>query len=184
MQAYLNGTILTHTQDGAIVVVAGVGYDCTGSWLKSVALGTQIEFYTYHYLENQSIPRLIAVKTAQARELLIELLSVSGVGPKMAGRILDTFAPPELITAITTGDITTLSRVKGLGKKTAQKIILELGKTLVLDVSVESHPYFDALVSLGFSRSEIETAIQTTDVSGLSDNAAVSALLRALGRST
>lgn len=184
MQAYLNGTILSHTKDGAIIVVAGVGYDCTGSWLKTLPVGTALELYTYHYLENQSIPRLIAVKSSVARELLIELLSVSGVGPKMAGRILDALTPPQLLTAITSSDVTTLSQVKGLGKKTAQKIILELGKTLVLDSTTKSHPYFEALVSLGFSRSEIESAIQATDVTGLSDNAAISALLRALGRST
>ena len=183
MQAYLAGTILEHTNDGAIVLVAGVGYACAGSWLKSIPPGDEVTLFTYHYLENQSVPRLIAVKTSASRELLIELISVSGVGPKMAGSILDALTPHALLSAITSSDIDTLTSVKGLGKKTAQKIILELGKTLVLDSTVATHPYFEALVSLGFTRSEIETAIKSTDVTGLSDNQAVTALLRSLGRS-
>lgn len=182
MQAYLKGTILSYTKDGAIIVVNGIGYDCTGSWLKSRSVGSTIELYTYHYLENQSIPRLIALKSAESRELLIELISVSGVGPKMAGRILDTFTPADLISAITSSDVARLSQVKGLGKKTAQKIILELGKTLVLDQSSPSQPYVEALISLGFSHSEIEQAAKSTQLTGLSDNAAISELLRTLGR--
>lgn len=181
MQAYLKGSVLTHTKDGAIVLVGDIGYECLGNWLKNLTIGTQIELYTYHYLENQSIPRLIAVKSAQARELLIQLLDVSGVGPKMAGRILDSFTPSELISAITSGDITLLSHVKGLGKKTAQKIILELGKTLVFDSTVSSSPYYDALISLGFGHNEIETAIKATDTTNLNENQALSAILRSLG---
>lgn len=172
---------MAHTKEGAIIQVGDIGYECLGAWLKTLLVASPIELYTYHYLENQAIPRLIAVKSVEARELLIELLSVSGVGPKLAGRILDSLTPSALITAITSSDVDALSKVKGLGKKTAQKIILELGKTLVLDTNVQAHPYFEALTSLGFSRSEVEVAIKQTDVTGLSDNQAVAALLRSLG---
>lgn len=181
MQAYLKGSILTHTKDGAIVLVGDLGYECLGNWLKTLTVGTQIELYTYHYLENQTIPRLIAVKSNEARELLIKLLDVSGVGPKMAGRILDTFSPSVLISTITQGDLTTLCHVKGLGKKTAQKIILELGKTLVLDSAITSSPYYEVLSSLGFGNAEIESVLQKTELSDLNENQAITALLRSLG---
>ena len=100
----------------------------------------------------------------------------------MAGRILDALPPAKLISAITVGDLSTLTSVKGLGKKTAQKIILELGKTLVLESSSATLPYLDALLSLGFSRSEIETAVKNTDVTNLTENQAITVLLRSLGK--
>lgn len=180
MIAYLKGTILAHTSHGAIVQVGDIGYDCIGGWLLSQQQGSVVELYCYHYLENQSIPRLLAVSSLEARSLVISLLDVSGVGPKMAGRILDHLTPANLITAITTGDLDTLSKVKGLGKKTAQKIILELGKTLILD-STTTSPYSEALLSLGFTRSEIDAALKNTDVTGLTESQALSALMRNLG---
>ena len=180
MIAYLKGTILTHTGHGAIVQSGDIGYDCIGGWLMTIAPGSTVELYSYHYLENQSIPRLLAVSSLDARSLVISLLDVSGVGPKMAGRILDHFTPSNLVTTITEGDLDTLSRVKGLGKKTAQKIILELGKTLVLDTP-SSSPYSEALLSLGFTKSEIDTALKNTVLTGLTESQALSALMRNLG---
>lgn len=180
MIAYLKGQLLSHTKTGAIITVGGVGYDCIGGWLLTQAVGTTLELYTYHYLENQNLPRLLAIPSLESRSLLISLLDVSGVGPKMAGRILDALPPRELVTAISTGDLLTLSRVKGLGKKTAQKIILELGKTLVLD-SPTASPYTEALLSLGFTRSEVDSALKETDLTNLNEAQALSALMRHLG---
>lgn len=181
MIAYLQGTITSYTKDGAIILVNGVGYECIGLWLKQKPLLENISLYTYHYLENQSIPRLIACQSQSGKELLLQLLSVSGVGPKMASRILDVLSPDQLIKAISSSDLATLSQVKGLGKKTAQKIILELGKTLVLTSSTSS-PYLDALISLGFSNLEINQAIEKLDLSKMNENQAIAAILRTLGR--
>jgi len=180
MIAYLKGTLHEHTSSGAIISVTGIGYDCIGGWLHTKTKGSELELYCYHYLENESIPRLLAVPSLEARSLVISLLDVSGVGPKMAGRILDSLSPKELVTAITTSDLDTLSHVKGLGKKTAQKIILELGKTLVLDTTPTS-PYAEALLSLGFTKSEIDQALKATDTTNLSESQALSALMRNLG---
>ncbi|GAB4027262.1 MAG: Holliday junction branch migration protein RuvA [Candidatus Microgenomates bacterium] len=180
MIAYLKGTILAHTSQGAIVQSGDIGYDCIGGWLHGIKIDDSVELYCYHYLENQSMPRLLAVSSLKARSLVISLLDVPGVGPKMAGRILDHLKPDSLIAAITAGDLDTLGQVKGLGKKTAQKIILELGKTLVLDSSSTS-PYSEALLSLGFTKSEVETVLKNTDVTGLTESQALSALMRNLG---
>lgn len=182
MIAYLKGTILAHIEGGAIVTTDNIGYALIGTWLSRRAIGTSVELYCYHYLENQSIPRLLAVESLEARGLVISLLDVSGVGPKMAGRILDTLAPADLVSAITTGDLSTLSKVKGLGKKTAQKIILELGRTLVLGSNISS-PYTEALLSLGFTKAEVDHALKTTKTDGLSESQALGALMRNLGRS-
>lgn len=181
MISYLSGSILTHTKDGAIILVSGVGYECLGSWLTRISVGETVTVYTYHYLENQSIPRLVGCVSLQSRDLLLQLLSVSGVGPKMASRIIDALAPARLIKAIQESDLATLSSVKGLGKKTAQKIILELGKTLLTE-SAASSPYHEALLSLGFSSLEIARAVEQTELSGLTDDQAITAILRSLGR--
>lgn len=180
MISYLSGKILTHTSSGAIILVGGVGYECLGLWLTKFAEGQPVQCFTYHYLENQTLPRLIATPDLASRDLLIELLSVSGVGPKMGGRILDALGRERLVTAITGSDVDTLSSVKGLGKKTAQKIILELGKKLVLETGVKSK-YFEALGGLGFTPREIDLALSKIDTENLDENQVIATLLRNLG---
>ncbi len=148
MIAYLSGKLLHHTKDGAVIDVRGVGYEAIGLWLGRVSVGTEVVLYTYHYLENQTIPRLIGCQTQEGRDLLIELIGVSGVGPKLAGKILDAASPKSIKSAITSADLDFLTHIKGLGKKTAQKIILDLGKTLVEAVSSANSYIYDALIEL------------------------------------
>ncbi|MFH2085631.1 MAG: Holliday junction branch migration protein RuvA [bacterium] len=182
MIAYLSGTILHHTKDGAVVLVAGIGYEVLGFWLGRIALGTKLDLYTYHYLENQTIPRLIGCPTKEGKDLLLELISVSGVGPKMAGKILDAASPATIKAAITAGNLDFLMSIKGLGKKTAQKIILDLGKTLVeATTSAESYIY-DALRELSFDKREIDHVLEKLDLTGLSESAALSLVLKTLGK--
>lgn len=182
MIASLTGKLQTHTPDGAIIEVQGVGYDVVGLWLGRVALGTELTLYTYHYFENQSIPRLIGCESKEARELLMELITVSGVGPKLAGKILDAATPAAIKSAITSADLDFLTQIKGLGKKTAQKIILDLGKTLV-EATTSAHGYiYDALRELSFDKREIDRAINQTTIEGLSESQALSAILKTLGR--
>lgn len=182
MIAYLDGHILHHTQDGAIVVSGGIGYEVIGLWLGHQSVGATLELYTYHYLENQTIPRLIGCQSKEGRDLLIELISVSGVGPKLAGKILDAATPSAIKTAITTGDLDFLTHIKGLGKKTAQKIILDLGKTLVEATSSANSYIYDALRELSFDKREIDRVLESTDLTGLSESAALSLVLKQLGK--
>ncbi|HBD02415.1 MAG: Holliday junction ATP-dependent DNA helicase RuvA [Microgenomates group bacterium GW2011_GWC1_46_16] len=184
MIAYLSGTLLTHTAGGAIIEVGGVGYDVIGLWLGRQTVGSKLSLYLYHYLENQSIPRLIGCPSAEARSLLLELISVNGVGPKMAGKILDSASVPALKTAITSADLDFLTTIKGLGKKTAQKIILDLGKTLV-DSQSSAHGYiYEALRELSFEKREIDRAIEHSDLTGKTESEALGIILKALGRTS
>jgi Holliday junction DNA helicase RuvA len=138
--------------------------------------------YTYHYIENESLPRLIGCQTKEGRDLLIELITVNGVGPKMAGRILDAASVPAIKTAITTADLDFLTHIKGLGKKTAQKIILDLGKTLVEATTSANSYIYDALRELSFDKREIDHVLETVDLTGLSESAALSLVLKQLGK--
>lgn len=182
MIAYLSGKLLHHTKDGAVIVVNNVGYEIIGLWLGRQSIGTELSLYTYHYIENESIPRLIGCQTKDGRDLLIELITVNGVGPKMAGRILDAASVPAIKTAITTADLDFLTHIKGLGKKTAQKIILDLGKTLVEATSSANSYIYDALRELSFDKREIDKVLETVDLTGLSESAALSLVLKALGK--
>lgn len=181
MIAYIKGTLLTHTHDGAVILSGNIGYEVIGSWLSRVTPGTAIESWIYEYLENENIPRMVSCQTLEARSLFLQLLSVQGVGPKMASRIIDAMDAGKLVTAISSGDVDTLSTVKGLGKKTAQKIILELGKILVTDVGTANTGIFDALSSLKFTPREIQAAIDATDLEGMTENQRLSAVLKTLG---
>lgn len=182
MISYLSGQLLHHTKDGAVVVVSGIGYEIIGLWLGRVTLGTEITVHTYHYLENQTIPRLIGCQSKDARDLLIDLIGVSGVGPKMAGKILDAATVASIKTAITTGDLDFLTRIKGLGKKTAQKIILDLGKTLVEATTSANSYIYDAMRELNFDKREIDRVLESVDLTGLSESAALSLVLKSLGK--
>lgn len=182
MIAHLSGKLIYHTKDGAVVEVSSVGYEIIGLWLGRVKLGEQIDVYTYHYLENESIPRLIGCQSLAARELLLQLISVSGVGPKLASKILDAAPPQSIMSAITSGDLDFLMNIKGLGKKTAQKIILDLGKTLVEATSSANSYIYDALKELSFDKHEIDRVLESLDLTGLSESASLSLVLKSLGK--
>lgn len=184
MIAYLSGIIKAHTKDGAIILSDGLGYEVLGLWLGRLRLNEKVQAFTYHYLENQSIPRLIGCQSLEARGLLLELISVNGVGPKMAGKILDAASVPALKSAITGGDLAFLTGIKGLGKKTAQKIILDLGKTLVASTDSAHQFIYEALRELSFDKREIDRALQSLDLTGLSESSALAKVLQALGRKT
>lgn len=184
MISYLSGSLLHHTRDGAVILVGGIGYEVIGLWLGRQAIGTELSTYTYHYIENESIPRLIGCQTKDGRDLLIELITVNGVGPKMAGRILDAASVSAIKTAITSADLDFLTHIKGLGKKTAQKIILDLGKTLVEATTSATSYIYDALRELSFDKREIDHVLETLDLTGLSESAALSLVLKTLGKKT
>ena len=182
MIAYLTGEILTHTKDGAIIITGDVGYEVIGLWLGRISVGTKITLYTYHYLENQSIPRLVGCQTQEGRELLLELISVSGVGPKLGSKILDAATVSAIKAAISSADLDFLTHIKGLGKKTAQKIILDLGKTLVEATTSANNYIYDALKELSFDKREIDRVLESIDLTGLSESSALSLVLKQLGK--
>jgi Holliday junction DNA helicase RuvA len=182
MIASLKGTLQNHTKDGAIIDVGGLGYEVIGLWLGRITIGTDLSLYTYHYLENQSIPRLVGCQTIESRELLLELIGVNGVGPKLASKILDAGPASTIKSAITSANLDFLTSIKGLGKKTAQKIILDLGKTLVEATSSANQYIYDALKELSFDQREIDRVLATLDLTGLSESAALSLVLKQLGK--
>ncbi len=169
------------TAETAILDVNGVGYEvyCSGGAFRKLTTGSVGELYTYLQVKEDGIT-LFGFADPKEKELFLKVISVSGVGPKMGIAILASLSADEFARAIATADVKRLSAVKGMGKKTAEKIILELhGKISAAEVlgasedafgSVEAAPAakssaedeeaIAALMGLGFTRTESAQAVK------------------------
>ena len=186
MIAYLRGKVLTTTLETAIIDVNGVGYEvyCSGGAFKKLTVGLVGELHTYLQVKEDGIT-LFGFADPKEKELFLKLITVSGVGPKMGISILAAMSAEEFAYAIATADVKGLSKVKGLGKKTAEKIVLELhGKISAAEVlgasgesvgeitqpTVKSTPQEEeaitALMGLGFTRTESAQAVKKARENG------------------
>ncbi len=174
MYEYIRGKIAELAPAFVVVETNGIGYYLNISLQTFTALGNQTEGLLYtHLIVREDAHILYGFFSRQERELFRLLISVSGVGPNTARMILSTYAPNDVCTIISTGRADTLKSVKGLGIKTAQKIIVEL-KDKIINVSASadmtsgsatpSDELFDeavaALTMLGFSRQNSEKVLR------------------------
>lgn len=167
MYEYIKGTVAEVAPAYAVIDAGGVGYYLHISLETYAAIEHDTETKLYvHYVVREDAQLLYGFSTKAERELFRLLISVSGVGGNTARMILSTYSPRELQGIITAGNAVLLKNVKGLGLKTAQKIIVELsGKLMTLGADAgEALPAvggsFDealaALVMLGFARATAE----------------------------
>lgn len=173
MVAFLRGTALLKTEDYLILDVHDVGYRIavTKNYLAEVKIGDELELFLYHYIR-EDMNDLYGFKEAVELSLFEKLISVSGVGPKSALAILNLAPATALQQAILQGDDMMLTKVSGIGGKTAQRIILELrGKLASLADASTYGEEVEALVSLGYSSSQARTALQkvSTDITDSSE---------------
>jgi len=171
MIASIRGEVLDVALDHAVIEASGVGYriNATPSTLSTLRRGTEARLVTAMIVREDSMT-LYGFADADARDLFSTLLSVSGVGPKIALATLAVHDAPALRHALADGDITALTRVPGIGKRCAERMVLELrdkvgpvGAAVGLP-SVNGHavrgPVVEALVGLGFALKQAE---ETTD---------------------
>ncbi|MBN1428224.1 MAG: Holliday junction branch migration protein RuvA [Anaerolineae bacterium] len=171
MIASISGTLQSRRDDSIVVQVGGVGLEVLiPSSVFNVLgeIGQPVALFTYLVVREDSL-RLFGFATEEERGLFDLLLTVQGVGPKLALSILSIFSPEMLANAIHGDDPEVISRVPGVGKKTAQKIVLELkGKLLpetlppgLAAVSRLDTEVIGALTSLGYSIVEAQAALQS-----------------------
>lgn len=187
MIAFLRGKVLTTTAETVILDVNGVGYEayCSGGAFRKIVQGETAELYTYLQVKEDGVT-LFGFATPKEKELFLKLISVSGVGPKMGISILAALSADEFAQAVATADVKRLSAVKGLGKKTAEKIVLELhGKISAAEVisaggdsmtateiapvtklSLQDEEAVSALTNLGFTRNESVQAVKKAKENG------------------
>lgn len=183
MISYIKGKILEKGNSYIILENGGIGYKVfvTPEALDS-KIGDIVDFYIYHKVseDGQSLFGLPNFSTLQFFELLI---TVSGVGPKVALAILSAAHADSIKQAIANQDSAIFTRISGVGLKTAEKIILELKNKVVSDrlQSVNSD-VFEALVALGYNQREIREVLKKVDVN-LPSNQQLKEVLKLLGKS-
>ncbi len=178
MYDYITGRIDELTPASVVVECGGIGYVLNISLRSYEELEgkSEIRIYTHQYLVRDELPVLYGFTSKSERELFRMLIAVSGVGGNTARMVLSTYTPAELRQIISGGNVPMLRKVKGLGAKTAEKIIVELRDKMVgVDVSdsdAASYPAVSspvqeavdealkALVMLGFSRTASEKAVK------------------------
>ncbi len=128
MITFLEGTLIEKQPGRAVLNVGGVGYEVLiplSSFERLPPEGAACKVLTYHHVREDA-QELFGFATEQERRLFLMLYSVNGVGPKTALGVLGGLSVREIKTSIAEGDVKRLSSVKGLGRKTAEKIIVEL----------------------------------------------------------
>ena len=128
MFAYLNGRVAEKGLNTLVIDVGGVGYLLSVSMntlQETPPVGELMKVYT-HFSVREDAMELFGFASAEEKGMFVRLLTVSGIGPKVALSILGSMPLRDLTLAIVTGDVTSLSRAPGVGKKTAQRIALEL----------------------------------------------------------
>lgn len=127
MYDHIVGEVIEKQAARAVLLAGGVGYELKVpmSTSSQLELGSTTRLFTILHVIDGT-PTLLGFATKTERELARQLLAVSGVGPAMCLAILSAHAPVDVATAIVAGDVTTLQRVKGIGKKTAERLCLEL----------------------------------------------------------
>ena len=165
MYEYIKGTVAEVAPAYAVIDVGGVGYYLHISLETYSAIEHETETRLYvHYVVREDAQLLYGFSTKAERELFRLLISVSGVGGNTARMILSTYSPRELQGIITAGNAVLLKNVKGLGLKTAQKIIVELSGKLMApgadDGGAQPGAALAALSMLGFARAPAEKVLR------------------------
>lgn len=178
MYAFIEGEVCEKANGSLILLAGGVGWQliCSNNTLSAApALGEKMRCYTFLSVREDAM-ELFGFATREEKELFLQLTSVSGVGPKTALGLLGAMPLRDLNLAILLGDVNALSRAPGIGKKTAQRIALELkDKISQADVSDSAGALPDAsgspaaadsvseaveaLIALGYSSTEARTAV-------------------------
>ncbi len=182
MIAALHGTLRARESRAVLLDVGGVTFRVfTGGWLLKANQGEEIECFTYLHSTDETL-ELYGFSTTDELGLFQSLLKVSGVGPRSALAILSETPASELRQAIINADPLPLTRASGIGKKTAERIILELSGRLVQQAEPKADDALDALERLGYSRKEASSALRQVDDSVTDVRDRLRAALRALNK--
>lgn len=198
MIGYLRGTVDQLFPETCYIDVQGVGYRVflPASTREKLTVGLSVRLYTYLNVREDAL-HLFGFLTLEEQEMFLLLLTVNGVGPKMALAVLSAMKPEGVRMAIGRNDLTALTRISGVGKKTAERIVLELrdkiGQMANLSVADSSGESFDsstggvyqealaALLSLGYQQNEILPKIRKHQDSAKTAESLIRAVLREMG---
>jgi holliday junction DNA helicase RuvA len=181
MIAHLRGKLLEKHPNQAVVETAGVGYDVTISvptFSELASVGSEVALHIHTHVREDQLA-LYGFGRPEEKQLFEKLITVSGIGPKLAMTILSGMAADDMATAIRGNDIARLTRIPGIGKKTAERMVLELrdklppagaGKVQTIpSLNAVQEDVLSALVNLGYQRAAAEKALSSVDKNGAFD---------------
>ena len=163
----VRGKLIHMDSSTAVVECGGVGYNCqtTMNTLKNLRLGDEVTLYTYLNVREDAM-ELFGFSAKTELETCKTLIGVSGVGPKAGLAILSELSPEQVAMAIATDDIKTITRAQGVGKKIAQRIVLELKDKLAKSLSSEDTSLPSAAAAANAAMGNIPKAIEALGVLG------------------
>ncbi len=168
MIARITGTIINSTDRYVILETGGIGYRvfATAETLLKHAHASEVSLWTAHIVREDA-EELYGFETTSDLDLFELLLGVSGIGPRSALGIMNIATIGTIARAVNTNDVSYLTKVSGIGKKTAEKIIIELRDKLPAlytnDIDESMHDVLDALVALGYTESKSRDTIRSLD---------------------
>ena len=184
MIAHLSGTLLSKQPTSAIVDVSGVGYEVViplSTFYELGENGSPVQLRIYTHVREDAL-QLFGFKTARERELFLQLISVNGVGPSLAIKLLSGMNADEMIASIRTNNLARLVAIPGVGRKTAERLVVDLRdkiaalsspaleEELAAQAAAAGSPSspdamrddaISALVNLGYQRAAAEKAVKT-----------------------
>lgn len=158
MIAQLTGKLLQKHPTAVVIDVQGVGYEVTvplSTYYEIGEIGSTVSLLTYTYVREDAL-QLYGFRTAREKDLFLRLISVSGVGPKLAITILSGLSVDQLIPAIRTNDVARLMAIPGVGKKTAERLIVELRDKLVALSSEEAEAAYRQMTAVEAADEEVK----------------------------
>ena len=197
MIAHLSGTLLSKQATSVILDVGGVGYEITipvSTFYELEDAGSTVQLRIYTHVREDAL-QLYGFKTARERELFTRLISVSGIGPKLGITLLSGMSADEMIASIRTNNLARLTLIPGVGRKTAERLVMELrdkvaslssaeleeelgaktasGAPLPTEDSMRSD-VLSALLNLGYQRSSAEKAVSSAFDEGTDESGEIS----------
>ena len=180
MIAFVRGTAVDMTENSVIVEAGGIGYEIymTGTDLSQIHMGEEVKIHTYFNVREDAM-QLYGFRSKDDLQMFKLLLGVNGVGPKASVGVLAGITADELRFAILSDDVKTLSKAPGIGKKTAQKLILELKDKMKLEDAFElklAHEQEKAVAGLGEISDGRQEAVEALVALGYSSTDALRAV--------
>jgi Holliday junction DNA helicase RuvA len=173
MIAHLRGKLLAKHPNQAIVETGGVGYDVTISvptFSELTQIGTEVSLHIYTHVREDALA-LYGFGRPEEKQLFEKLITVSGIGPKLAMTILSGMPADDMVGAIRGNDLVRLTRIPGIGKKTAERMVLELRDKLppqgadavkaIPSLTAVEEDVLSALTNLGYQRAAAEKTVST-----------------------
>ena len=178
MIAHLRGKLLDKHPNQAVIETGGVGYDVTISvptFTELTQVGTEVSLHIHTHVREDALA-LYGFGRPEEKQLFEKLLTVSGIGPKLAITILSGMAADDLASAIRGNDVARLTKIPGIGKKTAERMVLELrdklppqgadAVTAIPTLTAVEEDVLSALTNLGYPRAAAEKAVSAVAKNG------------------